>query len=323
MRALSLTIGALALTLAACGGADDTSQAPVASDATTSAPAVTETTTPTTEANAGEIMEAGPRLLAILDAQPDEAKARYQYRNPRETLEFFGIEPGMTVAEIIPGGGWYSKILLPYVGDKGKLVGIDYSVDMWEKFGGFANDEFLATKATWAEDFVTGAVENNWHANTMGGVGAFVFGSRDPALDGTVDVVFAPRAMHHLNRFNTADHNFMDEALADIHAVLKPGGIFAVVQHRAPEGHSDEWASGNNGYLKESAVIAWVEAAGFELVGDSDVNANAKDTPTEEDIVWRLPPTLGTSRGEGNEELRAQMQAIGESDRMTLKFRKQ
>ena len=315
MRVLSLTIGALALTLAACGGADDAAQAPAASDATTSAPAVTE-------ANAGEIMEAGPRLVAILDAQPDEAKARYQYRHPRETLEFFGIEPGMTVAEIIPGGGWYSKILLPYVGDKGKLVGIDYSVDMWSKFGGFANDEFLAAKATWAEDFVTGAVENNWHANTMGGVAAFPFGARDTSLDGTVDVVFAPRAMHHLNRFNTEDHNFMDEALADIHAVLKPGGIFAVVQHRAPEGHSDEWASGDNGYLKESAVIAWVEAAGFELVGDSDVNANAKDKPTEEDFVWRLPPSLSTSRGEGNEALRAEMQAIGETDRMTLKFAK-
>jgi len=314
MRFSTLFLAASALALAACGGASDS---PTSS--TETAP-TTPTTAPVTEANAGELMEAGPRLEAILDAQPDEVKARYQYRNPRETIEFFGIEPGMTVAELIPGGGWYSKILLPYVGDKGKLVGIDYSVDMWSKFGGFANDEFLAAKATWAEDFVTGAVENNWHANTMGAVAAFPFGTRDTSLDGTVDVVFAPRAMHHLNRFNTDEKNYMTEALADIHAVLKLGGIFAVVQHRAPESNSDEWASGNNGYVKESAVIAWVEAAGFELVGDSDVNANPKDTPTEEDIVWRLPPTLGTSRGEGNEELRAQMQAIGESDRMTLKF---
>lgn len=308
MRFSTLILGAIALTLTACGGAEDTPQTPAVS-------------TPTeTAANEGEIMEAGPRLQAILEAQPDEVKARYQHRHPRETLEFFGVEPGMTVAEIIPGGGWYSKILLPYVGDKGKLVGIDYSVDMWSKFGGFANEDFLDGKQTWAEDFVAGAVENNWHANTMGGIAAFAFGSRDTSLDGTVDVVFAPRAMHHLNRFNTAEKNYMDEAMADIHAVLKPGGIYAVVQHRAPAGHSDEWASGDNGYLKEADVIAWVEAAGFELVGDSDVNANVNDQPSEDEFVWRLPPSLSTSREDP--ELREKMIAIGESDRMTLKFRK-
>ena len=315
MRFSTLTLAALALTLTACGGGDDGPDAP---EAPVEVPAAPEA--PATTANVGEIMEAGPRLEAILAAQPDEVKARYQYRNPRETLEFFGVEPGMTVAEIIPGGGWYSKILLPYVGDKGRLVGIDYNVDMWSKFGGFANEEFLEGKKTWAEDFVAGAVENNWHANTMGGITAFAFGSRDTSLDGTVDVVFAPRAMHHLNRFNTAEKNFMDEALADIHAVLKPGGIYAVVQHRAPAGNSDEWASGNNGYLKEAAVIAWVEAAGFELVGDSNVNANPKDIPTEDDFVWRLAPSLATSREDP--ELREKMIAIGESDRMTLKFRK-
>ena len=320
MRVLSLTIGALALTLAACGGTDDAPKTPASSapETTEAAPAIDPVTA---EQGAIEILEPGARLVAILAAQPDEVKARYQYRNPRETIEFFGIEPGMTVAEIIPGSGWYSKILLPYVGDKGRLVGIDYNIDMWEKFGGFANEEFLEGKKTWPEDFVAGAIENNWNANTMGGIAAFAFGSRDPALDGTVDVVLAPRAMHHLNRFNTAEHNFMTEALADIHAVLKPGGIYAVVQHRAPAGNSDEWANGNNGYLKERDVIAWVEAAGFELIGDSNINANPKDTPTEEENVWRLPPTLGTSRNDP--ALRETMQALGESDRMTLKFRKQ
>ena len=312
MRFSSLTLSVFALALTACGGGDDGPAAPVE----TAAPE----TPIETVANEGEIMEAGPRLEAILAAQPDEVKARYQYRNPQETLEFFGIEPGMTVAEIIPGGGWYSKILLPYVGDKGKLIGIDYSVDMWSKFGGFATEEFVEGKKTWPETFVATAVEDNWQANTMGDIAAFAFGNRDTALDGTVDVVFAPRAMHHLNRFNTAEKNYMDEALADIHAVLKPGGIYAVVQHRAPVENSDEWANGDNGYLKETAVIAWVEAAGFELVGDSNANANLLDVPTEEDTVWRLAPTLGTSREDP--ELREKMVAIGESDRMTLKFRK-
>lgn len=318
MRNSVFSIGLLALTLAACGAE------PSGSDGgDTPAPAVTEpapVSPPVTEANAGEIMEAGPRLEAILAAQPDEVKARYPYRNPRETIEFFGIEPGMTVAEVLPGGGWYSKILLPYLGDKGKLVGVDYSIDMWSKFGGFATEEFLEAKKTWPQTFIADAVENNWQANTMGGLAAFAFGNRDASLDGTVDVVFAPRALHHLNRFNTDEKNYMTEALGDVRALLKPGGVFAVVQHRGPESNSDDWANGDNGYLKESSVIAWVEAAGFELIGDSDVNANPKDVPTEEDAVWRLAPTLGTSREDP--ELRATLQAIGETDRMTLKFRK-
>lgn len=311
MRYFSLIVGASALILAACGGASDE---PKPAPQAIPAPA----TAPVTEANAGEILAAGPRLEAILAAQPDEVKARYQYRHPRETIEFFGIEPGMKVAEILPGDGWYSKILLPYLGDKGGLVGVDYSVDMWSKFGGFATAEFLEAKQTWPETFVVDAIENNWQANTMGALNAFAFGSRDKALDGTVDVVLAVRALHHLNRFNTPEKNYMTEALSDIHAMLKPGGVLGVVQHRAPAGSSDAWAGGDNGYLKEADVIAWIEAAGFELVGDSDVNANPLDVPTEDDFVWRLPPTLGTS-GE-DPDLRASMQAIGETDRMTLKF---
>lgn len=309
-----LSLGALALGLAACGSGSDTP----ATSSTPSAPANIEPAT--TAANEGEIMAAGPRLEAIVAAQPDETKARYKYRHPRETIEFFGIEPGMTVAEVLPGGGWYSKILMPYLGDKGKLIGIDYSIDMWSKFGGFANAEFLEGKETWAETFVVGAVENNWQANTMGAIDAFAFGSRDTSLDGTVDVVMAVRAMHHLNRFNSDEKNYMTEALADAYALLKSGGIFAVVQHRAPEGSSDEWANGDNGYVKESAVIEWAQAAGFELVGDSGINANPLDVPTEDDFVWRLPPSLNTSRDDA--ALREKMVAIGETDRMTLKFRK-
>lgn len=311
MRFLTLSLGVLSLLLAACGGASDTAVPTEGETPTVISPAVT---TP----NEGEIIEAGPRLEAILAAQFDETKARYPYRHPRETIEFFGITPGMTVAELLPGGGWYSKILLPYLGDKGRLIGVDYSVEMWSKFGGFADEAFLEAKKTWPETFVVEAVEKNWQANTMGGISAFAFGSRDTSLDGTVDVVFAARALHHLNRFNTEEKDYMSEALADVYALLKPGGVFAVVQHRAPEERSAEWANGDNGYLKESDVIVWVEAAGFKLVGDSDVNANPKDVPTESDAVWRLPPSLGNSRDDP--DLQAQLQAIGESDRMTLKF---
>ncbi|MEM7663329.1 MAG: methyltransferase [Pseudomonadota bacterium] len=272
-----------------------------------------------------EIVEAAPvvdnatLLAGILDAQEDDNKARFGDRHPAETIEFIGIEPGMTVAEVLPGGGgWYTKILLPYLGDEGSLIGIDYSVDMWSKFGGFATPEFLEAKGSWAETWTEGALE--WRGGTEADVSAFAFGSRDAATDGTVDAVLMIRALHHLNRFNTDEKDYMEEALADVHALLKPDGTFAVVQHRGPEANDDEWAKGDNGYMKQSAVIAIVEAAGFELVEESDINANPLDVPTNEEVVWRLPPTLGTS-GE-DPELRAAMQAIGETDRMTLKFRK-
>ncbi|MEQ8751494.1 MAG: hypothetical protein RIC52_17140, partial [Amphiplicatus sp.] len=135
----------------------------------------------------------------------------------------------------------------------------------------------------------------------------------------TVDAVLMVRALHHFNRLEEQG-GYMTAALKDTMDVLKPGGIVGVVQHRAPEGNADAWATGDNGYLKQDQVIAAFEAAGFELVDTSEINANPNDQPTEEEFVWRLPPALATSAD--NAELKAQMEAIGESDRMTLKFRK-
>jgi predicted methyltransferase len=108
--------------------------------------------------------------------------------------------------------------------------------------------------------------------------------------------------------------------MAAIRGMLKADGLVGVVQHRAPESATDEWADGNNGYLKQSAVIDLFEKAGFELVASSEINANPRDKPGPEDDVWRLPPSLRTSKD--NPELRDAMLAIGESDRMTLLFRK-
>jgi predicted methyltransferase len=252
-------------------------------------------------------------LGAVLDAQSDETKARYQYRHPQETLEFFGIEPGMTVVEGLPGGGWYTKILLPYLGSDGHLIGADYSLEMYPNFG-FVDDEFMANQQNWVENFVAGAAE-------AGGASAaaFHFGSMPEELQGTADVVFFPRVLHNLARFEAAG-GYLTAALADAFAVLKPGGTFGVVQHHARDEMSDEFADGNRGYLKKAFVIAAAEAAGFEFVGESDINANPNDQPTEEDFVWRLPPTLATSRD--NPELKAELEAVGESNRMTLKFRK-
>ncbi|MDH3589632.1 MAG: methyltransferase, partial [Gammaproteobacteria bacterium] len=137
--------------------------------------------------------------------------------------------------------------------------------------------------------------------------------------EGRADAVLFIRALHNLSRFEDQD-GFLTSALADTHRVLKPGGILGVVQHQAPDGLPDDWADGSHGYLKKDALIARIETVGFKLLAASDINANPLDQPTEEDVVWRLPPTLITSRE--NEELKAQMEAIGESNRMTLRFRK-
>lgn len=257
-------------------------------------------------------------LDAALAEQSDEVKARYKWRHPKETLEFFGVAPGMTVVDVLPGAdGYYSKILLAYLGAGGKVIGADYSADMWKLFGGFVDDEFLAKKATWAADWSAGAAA--WTKGGGASVGAVVYGSIPEEMKGTVDAVLMIRALHHFNRFED-EGGWRTKALKDTLDLLKPGGVVGVVQHRGPETNSDKWAEGDNGYLKQSQLIAAFEAAGFEFVGSSEINANPADQPTEKDIVWRLPPSLGTSRD--NPELKAKMEAIGESDRMTLKFRK-
>ena len=255
-------------------------------------------------------------LAAILDAQPDEAKARYPYRHPKETIEFFGIEPGMTVVEALPGGGWYTKILLPWLGEDGRLIGADYSLDMYPNFG-FANEEFLAEQSKWVPNFVAWASE--FGGENGADVRAFHFGSMPGELAGTADVVLMVRALHNLARFEPKG-GFLTEALDEAFAILKPGGTLGIVQHHARDDMSDDFANGSRGYLKKGFVMAAAERAGFEFVAESDINANAKDQPSEEDRVWRLPPTLGTSADDP--EPRAELEAIGESNRMTLRFRK-
>ncbi len=257
------------------------------------------------------------RLEAALAAQSDAAKARYQYRHPKETLEFFGVEPGMTVIDSLSGKIWYSGILATYLGPDGKVIAADYSMPMWKLFGGFANEEWLKKRENWAEVWVDGAGE--WAGEDAAEVGAMVYGSVPDELAGTADVVLLVRALHHFNRFEE-EGGYLTAAFADIHKVLKPGGAVGVVQHRAPAENSDKWAEGDNGYLKQDQIIAAFEGEGFEFVASSEINANPKDQPTEDEFVWRLPPTLGTS--EDNEELKAEMIAIGETDRMTLLFRK-
>lgn len=256
------------------------------------------------------------KLAAVLAEQPEEVQARYTYRHPAETLEFFGIAPGMTVVEGLPGGGWYTKILLPYLGQEGKLIGADYALEMYPKFG-FFNEEQLQEKETWMDDFLAEAKE--WSGENGAPVSAFVLGSMPEEMKATADAVLFIRALHNMARFED-DGGFLTAALQNAYDVLKPGGTVGIVQHWARSDMSGEWAGGQNGYLKKIFVIAMMEKAGFKFVGEIDINTNDNDQPTEEDIVWRLPPSMATSRE--NPELMAAMEAIGESNRMTLKFRK-
>ena len=288
------------LLIVACQPADDGATEPDATTAETEGPAASDS------------------LADLLAAQPDEVKARYPYRNPQETLEFFGIEPGMTVVEGLPGRGWYTKILLQYLGSEGHLIGADYSLQMYPNFF-FANEEFMARQSAWAENFPASAAE--WGGENGASASAFHFGSMPETFAGTADAAFFPRVLHNLARFESEGvGDYLTAALADTYNVLKPGGILGVVQHHARDDMPDDWAYGGNGYLKRQFIIDSVEAAGFEFVAESDINANPNDQPTTDDIVWRLPPSYATS-GE-DAELRATMEAIGESNRITLKFRK-
>ncbi len=255
------------------------------------------------------------KLDKVLAAQDDAHKARYQYRHPKETLKYFGVAPGMTVVDTL-AGSYYSPILIPYLGNEGALYGVSYSIPMRE-IDNKDNAERMESYRTWPARYTKDA--EGWRGTGKTAVGGFLFGDVPAALKGKVDVFLMMRAMHHLNKYEDVAMT-RTKALKDVFEALKPGGTLGIVQHRAPAGNSDDWAKGFNGYIKQEPLIAAVKAAGFEFVGSSEINANPKDMPTEADFVWRLPPVFAGSKD--NPEKKAMMAAIGESDRMTLKFRK-
>jgi predicted methyltransferase len=261
-----------------------------------------------------EVLENTLLIQAVTSRTADE-QARDQYRHPVETIAFFQIEPGMTVAEALPGGGWYSKILVNYLGSEANFYGVNYVDDMWARFGFFSPERIEERKAatTGFNGMIDEITDNG--INTKG----FTFDTAPSDIAGTVDRVLFIRALHNLNRFE-AEAGTLTTALKTTHAMLKDDGLVGVVQHRVSENADEMGANGGRGYLKESAVKAAFIAAGFELVASSDINANPKDQPLPKDIVWRLPPSLN---GVGDDESKKQaMLAIGESDRMTLLFKK-
>lgn len=252
----------------------------------------------------------------IVDARPAEMKQRDSQRNPAETLTFFDVQSGMTVAEALPGGGWYTRIIAPLVGSEGTVYGINYNDDMWARFG-FFSEEAIKGQIERTAQFPNMVAKFTDSAPAADG---FTFATVPDSAKGTADRILFIRALHNLNRFER-DAQTMTHALAAAHMLLKDDGKIGVVQHRAPETADDAWADGSAGYLKQSTVIALFEQAGFRFVALSEVNANDKDQPSAADIVWRLPPTY-FGAGEDADK-RAAADAIGESDRMTLLFEKQ
>jgi predicted methyltransferase len=240
---------------------------------------------------------ATPFDAAIAGAHRSDAnKARDAYRHPAQTLAFFGIKPDMTVVEISPSGGWYTEILAPYLHAKGTFyaahsnpaasAGAAKSV---QKF----KDKLAATPAVYGKVQVT----------------AFGKGSYDIAPAGTADAVLTFRNVH-----NFYMNDFAPDAFKAFFKALKPGGVLGIEEHRLPEAMPDAMMK-TSGYMKVSYVRKIAEAAGFKYVGASEVNANPKDTHDYPKGVWTLPPSFE----EGDKD-RAKYAAIGESDRMTLKF---
>lgn len=252
------------------------------------------------------------RLTAITQSLPADHQARYAARHPVETLAFFGVKPGDTVIEALPGEGWYSKILVPYLGKQGELIGVDYNFDLWPKFGSWVNAEFLDGRKRWPTEWPANA--KTWGGNDGAAARAYSFDNLPADLTGKVDSVLFIRALHNLYRFEN-DGGYLTQALAETRRVLKPGGTVGIVQHAVSEDKPNP--TGETGYLKKSTIVSFMETAGFELVGESDINKNPKDNPQAGESVWRLPPSLNAPDAD-----KAKFRAIGESNRVTLLFRK-
>jgi predicted methyltransferase len=246
--------------------------------------------------------------LAAAVASPlrDKDKARDQYRRPAETLSFFQVAPDMKVGEYAPGGEWYSRLLGLYLGQKGKLVGLYF-----DPTSGAFNEKSQ-------QGIRDGAVKYPADVAAASGLPAERFAAMtlDQVSDadkGTFDRILVMRMMHNLLRWNIADREI--KAMRDL---LKPDGMIGIEQHRAKADAPFSYADGSKGYLREADVIKFMEINGFTFVGKSEANANPKDPANWEGGVWTLPPVM---RG-AKEEDKARLQAIGETDRMTLLFRK-
>lgn len=242
----------------------------------------------------GPVAEAHRPALEAAAASPYRTAAnvaRDRYRHPVETLAFFGVRPSDTVVEIWPGGGWYTEILAPYLhSGGGRLIAAAPA-------NGAARITALASKGPPFASITTRTFP-------------------DPSANWTgtnADVVLTFRNVHN---WMMAKEPVGEAAFRQMYAMLRPGGTLGVVDHRLPE-EAHSAVERRSGYLKVSTVRRLAEQAGFQFVGASEINANPLDTRDHPEGVWTLPPTLRLK-----DKNREKYLAIGESDRMTLLFRK-
>jgi predicted methyltransferase len=228
--------------------------------------------------------------LAAPSRKPESVK-RDVYRHPRETLTFFGVRPGLDVIELWPGGGWYTEVLGPLLHEQGRLSVVVPTGNYLQPY-----KDFIASAPT-VYDRVQ-LLEVTPPALSFG-------------VDGAADVVLTFRNVH-----GWVNGGYAKQVHEAAFKALKPGGVFGVVEHRAKPGTSAE-ESAKSGYVSEEAEIALATAAGFVLEEKSEINANPRDTKDYVNGVWSLPPSL-----RGGDVDKDKFVAIGESDRMTLRFRK-
>lgn len=256
---------------------------------------------------------AGELLATVLAAQPADIKTRYTSRHPAETMTFCQVREGDTVIETLPGRGWYSRILYAYLGNAGKLIAAHYPRGVFERFGWDEKriQSLVDRDASWSKNLISETAVKGSATDS------YTITKMPDRFVGIADKVLFIRSLHNLSRFNK-ETGYLNNALAEAFRSLKPGGVACVVQHRASETASNNWADGSNGYLKQSSVVSAFEAAGFKFEKAGEINANPKDRPSKSDSVWRLPPTL---RGvKENTAKWREYSEVGESDRMTLKF---
>ncbi|HEX7375171.1 MAG TPA: methyltransferase domain-containing protein [Steroidobacteraceae bacterium] len=235
--------------------------------------------------------------------------ARDVYRHPVEALTFWGLKPGMTILEVQPGGGWWTEILAPYA----KLSGGKYYATAADLANPELSDRSKKARADFAARFAA-------KPDLYGQLQFVNWGPKSAPLPAnTFDFILTARSIH--NWMQTP--GWVEKNFSDFFAALKPGGILAVEEHRANAGGAAE--KPETGYVSEAYVIAQAEKAGFKLAGRSEINANPKDTKDHPFGVWTLPPTL-TSVPENSDKPEdpnfdhSKYVAIGESDRMTLRF---
>ena len=221
--------------------------------------------------------------------------ARDEFRNPYETLSFFQLEPNMTIIELSPGGGWYTEILANFVRESGSLIAAHWSRDSDRDF-------FRKMRLSFEKKIE----ENDLYEKVE-----IVDLNSELAEQNSVDAALTFRNLH-----NWLGSDSMKAVMQEAYNSLKPGGFFGVVEHRAPEGSSMEFMK-KSGYVTQSLAIKKALEVGFELVRTSEINANPNDTANHPRGVWTLPPSFRLK-----DKDRAKYESIGESDRMTLLFKK-